>query len=85
MRTPGYTIALSSALRRLLCDQQIFCSADCCKAWAFQVSGGSMSRWLTSERIDRTHEIAAEIEGIKVNIGDVEGSIFLATPGLESE
>ena len=85
MKPLGDTVTLSSALRRLLCDHQISCSVDCCKARAFQLGEGSMSRWLTFERTDRTHEIAAEIERIQVNIRDVEGSLFLSAPGLESE
>jgi hypothetical protein len=44
-----------------------------------------MARWLTSERPERTREIAAEIERIEADIRDVEGNIFLAAPGLESE
>ena len=85
METPRHIIVLSSALRRLLCDHQIFCSADCRKARAFQLVEGSMARWLSFERTDRTHEIASEIEHIRANIRDVGGGIFLAASGLESE
>jgi len=85
MKSPSHTVTLSSALRRLLCDHQIVCSADCCKSLAFQLSEGSIARWLNAQRIDRTREIAAEIEGVEAGVRGVVGRVVLAVRGLESE
>lgn len=78
-------VAFSSALRRLLCDHQTFCSVDCCKGRAFHLSESSILRWLDFERIDRRQEIAREIERIEAEIRGLEGHITLAARGLRSE
>ncbi len=85
MKTQKHNVVLSSALRRLLCDHQTVCSADCCKAMAFLINEASIARWLSFERIDRTSEIATEIASVEGDIRGAEGNIVLAARGLESE
>ena len=84
MEDPAYTVVLSSFLRRLLCDRQVFCSVDCCKEHAFQLTEGSIGRWLDFERTDRTREIAAEIKEVASASRHVSGRIIMAVRGLES-
>jgi hypothetical protein len=84
MMGPSHTVTPSSALRRLLLDHQIMCSPDCCKGHAFQITAGSIARWLEWERIDRSREIGEEIGSIKAGLQWAEGQVFLAARGLES-
>lgn len=79
------TVTLATPLRRLLSDHQIFCSADCCRDWAFEITEASMSRWLESERADNSGEIAAEIDRVARDAQTAPGRVYLAVPGLESE
>ena len=75
---------ISPALRQLLISCHTFCSVDCCRVDAFEISEGSIERWLDLERIDRTSEIAAEIGRIKAELGQSEGEVMLTARGLES-
>jgi hypothetical protein len=81
----NHTVVVSSALRRLLLDHQIFCSADCCKARAFQFTENSIARWVDFEHILRTEEMVAEIRRIGAALQDVSGQIILDARGLQSE
>ncbi|MDB5350680.1 MAG: hypothetical protein JWN86_1927 [Planctomycetota bacterium] len=85
MKAPTHTVTLSPPLRRLLHDHQIFCSADCCRERAFEITEGSISRWLDSERTDRTAELAAEIHRVASDVQGASGCVYLAVPGLKSE
>lgn len=84
MKTPKQTVVLSPVLRRLLHDFQTWCSADCCKARAFQFSEPGICDWLEGERLDRTHELVEEIAKIARGLQQAEGQIVLAGRGLES-
>jgi hypothetical protein len=77
-------VDLSPALMQLLTSCHTFCSVDCCRADAFEISEGIIARWLDLDRVDRTGEIAAEIEQIKGVLDQSEGEIILAARGLES-
>jgi hypothetical protein len=80
----SHTVTPSPTLRRLLLDHRIWCNPDCCKGEAFQITAGSIARWLEGERIDRSGELAEEIGCIKAGLPRSEGQIFLAARGMES-
>jgi hypothetical protein len=61
-----------------------WCTADCCKEGAFQITEGSIAHWLEQERIDRARDIAQEIARIQADLLSCTGLIFLAARGLES-
>ena len=84
MKTAIHRVELSSALRRMLHDRQIFCTPDCCKERAFEITEGTIARWLEGERIDRTRELAEEIGRIARDLRRCEGRIFLTARDLES-
>ena len=78
------TVTVSPALRRLLLECQTWCSADCCKAQAFSLRDGVIAGWLGSERVDRSAELADEIDRVGTNVREADDRVILAVRGLES-
>lgn len=84
MNRPAFNLVLSSPLQQLLIHCQINCTADCCRANAFQISADMIARWLEFDRVDRSSELAYEIQRVKELLDQSEGDVVLATRGLES-
>ena len=68
------SISVSPTLRRLLSDCATICTVDCCRQDAFDLAGSRVEQWLESERIDRTAEIASEIERLLQSVLNENGA-----------
>ena len=77
-------VNLSPAMSQLLMSCHRYCSVNCCRADAFEISEGIIGRWLDLERVDRTGMIVAEIERIKLALDRSVGEVVLTARGLES-
>jgi hypothetical protein len=84
MTRTANTLTVSPALRQLLIHCHTFCNVDCCRADAFDISEGIIARWLEFERVDRTSDLAADIQRIKMLIDQSEREVILAARDLES-
>jgi len=84
MKRDVHRVAVSPTLRRLLLDCQMWCSADCCKANAFELTESAVTRWLRLEHLDRSQEVAEEIGRVRSELQQAVGQIFLAARDLES-
>jgi hypothetical protein len=68
----------------MLLDMQTWCSVDCCKDRAFQLSPTTIRQWLDGERVDRTCELNTEIAQIEKDLDRCNGGVVLTARGMES-
>ena len=78
-------IRVSPTLRRLLKHCETECTADCCRALAFDITPRRISSWLESERIDRGSALAEEIRNIGKSLNPEADKVRLDARDLGSE
>lgn len=78
-------INASPGLRRLLKHCEIYCTADCCKENAFDMTPNTIRVWQDWEPFDRIGDIANELNELRNQNYNEFKEIHIVARGLESQ